>query len=129
MIKLIDDLTVVTASVAVTTTASTTGVNIVGLGFGEETYACNFNVSSITGTADASNYHALQLEVSDTLGGTYYPVGNPVRPLAIGNYNIAFSAEQISAQIASPAYFRVTATKTGTTATGITYGAYLTLDS
>ena len=129
MIKLIDDLTVVAASGAVTTTASTTGVNIVGLGFGEATYACNFNVSVVTGTADASNYHLLQLEVSDAVGGTYTPIGNPVKCLAVGNYNIAFSAEQLTTSNATPNFFRVTGTKVGTTVTSTTYGAYLTLDA
>jgi len=127
MVKLYDENAVVLAATAVTTTASSTGVNIAGLAVGEETYAANITISALVGTVDASNYHSVQLESSATLGGTYTPVGNPILTTSgVGMYNIAFSSEQLAA---NSAYFRVTTTKTGTTATGVTVAAYLTLDS
>lgn len=126
MIKIYDDLAVVVATTAVTTTASTTGVNIDGLAVGENTYAANINITSVTGTVDGSNYYSVQLEASTTLGGTYSAVGNPIVTSAVGAYNIAFSSEQLPS---GADYFRCTCTKVGTTATGISYGCYLTLAS
>jgi len=127
MIKLYDDNAVVLAATAITTTASSTGVNIAGLAVGEETYAANITISALVGTVDASNYHSIQLESSATLGGTYTPVGNPILTTSGAKmYNIAFSSEQLAA---SSAYWRITGTKTGTTATSVTVACYLTLDT
>lgn len=127
MVKLYDENAVVSATTAVTTTASTTGVNIAGLAVGEETYAANITISSLVGTVDGSNYHSVQLESSATLGGTYTPVGNPILTTSgAKQYNIAFSSEQLAV---NSAYFRLTTTKVGTTATGVSVACYLTLDS
>ena len=126
MIKIYDDLAVVVSTTAVTTTASTTGVNIDGLAVGENTYAANINITSVTGTVDGSNYYSIQLEASDAIGGTYAAVGNPINTSVVGAYTIAFASEQLPA---GADYFRVTCTKVGTTATGISYGCYLTLAS
>lgn len=118
-------LSVVASATAITATDVSTGVNIAGLDLGEKAYGAEFGVSIVAGTADASNNFSLQLEVSDTVGGTYHAVGNPVVPLASGAFVIAFSSEQLADLISPASFFRVTATKTGTTNTGITYGCSL----
>jgi hypothetical protein len=126
MIKLLDELTQVTVTVAPSATTSTTGLNIVGLNVGEKSYSAIFNVSAIAGTVDGSNNWTLQLEVSDLVGGTYHAVGNAVEVLASGDYTISFNSEQIEHEITGADFFRVTATKVGTTSTSVTYGCYLT---
>ena len=127
MVKIYDELLVVAAATALTTTASTTGFNVVGLAVGEGTYAANITISALVGTVDASNYHSVQLESCATLGGTYTPVGNPILTTSgAKKYNIAFSSEQLAT---NSAYFRLTSTKVGTTATCVTVACYLTLDN
>lgn len=124
--KTYDLLGKIVESQAVTTTASCTGVNIVGLNIGSASYEVVFNYSATTGTVDGSNYYSLQLEVSDTVGGTYYPVGNAIKlPSGAGSATIGFNSDQIERLIAGADCFRVTATKTGTTATGVTYTAFI----
>jgi len=111
--------------VSVSATTSSTGVNINGTNVGDMTYLALFNVSVASGTIDASNYFTLQLEVSDAVGGTYVAVGGPVTVTSTGVFEVAVHSEEIEKAITSADYFRVTATKTGTTATDITYGCHL----
>ena len=111
--------------VAITATASSTGVNIDGTAIGDKAYLALFNVSAATGTIDGSNYFTLQLEVSDAVGGTYVAVGGPVLVDSTGVFEVAIHSEEIAKATASADFYRVTATKTGTTATGITYGCHL----
>lgn len=125
MVKLLDELLRVTAAVTPTSTTSTVGLGIDGLAVGEFSYAAIFNVSAIAGTVDGSNNWILQLEVSDAVGGTYAPVGNPITVLEAGDYTVGLTSEQVNFATADADFFRVTATLVGTTATSVTYGCYL----
>ena len=111
---------------AVTSTASTTGVNIEGLNIGSASYVAVISNSDVTGTVDGSNYYTCKLEVSDTVAGTYVQVGNTVTFAATaGSTQIGFTSEQINDLVAGADYFRITVTKEGTTATGVTVSAFL----
>ncbi len=114
---------------AVSTTASCTGVNIAGLNIGNNQFVAIINHGVTTGTVDGSNYYSLQLEASDLVGGTYYPIGNPVKALATGSqFQIGFTSEQLADAVTASGgadWFRVTCTKVGTSATAITYTAFI----
>ena len=113
--------------VAIAATTSSTGVNIDGTAIGDKTYLALFNVSVAGGTIDGSNYFKLQLEVSATLGGSYVAVGGPVTVTGTGVFEAAMHSEEIAKATAAADFFRVTATKVGSTATGITYGCHLSV--
>lgn len=111
---------------AVTSTASTTGVNITGLNIGSASYVAVISNSAVTGTVDGSNYYTCKLEVSDAVGGTYVQVGNIVTfPATAGSTQIGFTSEQINDLVSGADYFRITTTKVGTTATGVSVSAFL----
>ena len=124
--KTFDALGLITEDEAVTATASVAGVNIAGLNIGDAAYHAVLNAGDVTGTVDGSNYYTLQLEVSDLVGGTYYPVGNAATLAATADsYEAGFTAKQINDLIDGAEFFRVTATQVGTTATAVTYTAFL----
>ena len=124
--KTFDSLGLIVEGEAVSVTASCTGANIVGLNIGDASYVAVVNASATTGTVDGSNYYSLQVEVSDLVAGTYVAVGNPiVLPATAGGYQVGFTAEQIETLVTDAAFFRVTATKVGTTATAVTYTAFV----
>ena len=111
---------------AVTSTASTTGVNIKGLNIGSASYVAVISNSDATGTVDASNYYTCKLEASDTVAGTYVQVGNVVKFAATaGSTQVGFTSEQINDRVSGAKYFRITTTKVGTTATGVSVSAFL----
>jgi len=110
---------------AVTTTASCTGANIVGLNIGSASYVAVINTSAITGTPSGTDYHSLQLEVCATLGGTYVAVGEPIIVAVAEQSQIGFTAEQIERLATGAEFFRITATKVNTAATGVTYTAFI----
>ena len=127
--KTYDVSSLIALNEAVSTTASCTGVNIAGLNIGTNQFVAIINHGVTTGTVDGSNYYSLQLEASDLVGGTYYPIGNPVKALAAGSqFQIGFTSEQLADAVTATGgadWFRVTATKVGTTATAITYTAFI----
>lgn len=125
--KTYDTLGLIVSAEAVTTTASCTGANIVGLNIGTNQFVAVLNHGATTGTVDGSNYYTLQLEASDAVGGTYAAIGNPVKlPATAGQFQIGFTSEQLTDAVSAGAdYFRITATKVGTTATGVTYTAFI----
>ena len=124
--KTFDSLGLIAEDEAVSVTASCTGVNIVGQNVGSASYVVVLNNSAVTGTVDGSNYYTLQVEVSDAIGGTYSGVGKAiVLPATAGQSQIGFTSEQIERLISGADYFRVTATKVGTTATAVTYTAFV----
>ncbi len=124
--KTFDSLGLIAEDEAVSTTASCTGVNIDGLALGSTSYVAIINTNAPTGTVDGSNYYSLQVEVSDAIGGTYVSVGNPVvTPATASQAQVGFTSEQVNALTADADFFRVTATKVGTTATAVTYTAFL----
>jgi hypothetical protein len=124
--KTYDTLGLIVSGQAVTTTASCTGANIVGLNLGSNQYVAVLNSGAVTGTVDGSNYYTLQLEGSDLVGGTYYPIGNAVKlPATASQFQIGFTSEQLQDQLAGIDFFRVTATKVGTTATACSYTAFI----
>ena len=124
--KTFDLLGLIVEDEAVTTTATCTGANIKGLNIGSASYVAVINTGAVTGTVDGSNYYTVQLKASDLVGGTYYPVGNAVvLPATAQQVQIGFTSEQLQSIIASGAFFAVTVTKTGTTATAVTYTAFI----
>ena len=124
--KTYDTLGLIVASEVVGATATCTGANIVGLNVGSKSYVAVINTSVTTGTVDGSNYYTVQLVAGATLGGTYYPVGNAiVLPATAGQYQIGFTSEQLEQIVTGGEFFAVTVTKTGTTATAVTYTAFI----
>ena len=114
----------VAASTAVTTTASTTAVNILSIGCGDKDLGLLLNVTVATGTFDASNYYTVELLASETSGGTYYTVTNDI-VMATGSKLVAFNTRQVAAAVGTQnaAYYKLTVTKVGTTATALTLSA------
>lgn len=123
-IKTFDILGLIGEDVAVTTTATATGVNINGLSVGDASYVCRVDTGAVTGTVDASNYYTITLKASDTLGGTYVQVGNTVTlPATAASFHIGFTAKQLNGLVSGADYFTITCTKVGTTATATSYTA------
>lgn len=116
----------VAPSTAITTTASTTAVAIPSVGAGEEALELMLDVTVATGTFDASNHYTVELLASETSGGTYYTVTNDIVS-AIGAKLIAFNTRQVVEAVGSQnaAYYKLTVTKVGTTATALTLSAYV----
>ena len=124
--KTFDLLGLIVEDEVVSVTASCTGANIDGLALGSASYVAVINTNAPTGTVDGSNYYSLQVEVSDAIGGTYVAIGNPVvTPVAAIQTQVGFTSEQLEGLTASADFFRVTATKVGTTATAVTYTAFV----
>ena len=124
--KTFDLLGLITEDEVVGATASCTGANISGLSLGSNSYVVVINNSAVTGTVDASNYYTLQVSVSDALAGTYVSLGEAVvLPATAGQTQIGFTSEQLERLTSGADYFKVTATKTGTTATAVTYTAFV----
>ena len=125
-LKTLDELLLITEAEVVGATASCTGFEIQGLSVGVNDLVAVIDAGVVTGTVDGSNYYSLQLEVSDAVAGTYVAVGNPVvLPATAGRYQVGFTSEQINDLVAGADFFRVTATKVGTTATAVTYTAQI----
>jgi len=122
--KTFDLLGLIVEDEAVTATASCTGAEIKGLNLGSASYMAVINTSDLAGAFDADHNYALSLEVCDTLGGTYETIG-AVEFLAAEQAQIGFTSEQIERAVAGASFFRITATKVGTNATGITYTAFI----
>lgn len=124
--KTYDTLGLIASAQAVSVTASSVGANIVGLNLGTNQFVAVLNHSATTGTADGANYYTLQLEASDLVGGTYRAIGNAVvLPAGAGQFQIGFTAEQLTDAVVGAAFYRVTATKVGTLATAVTYTAFI----
>lgn len=124
--KTYDLLLEVAKNVAVTSTASTPGVKIEGLNIGSASYVAVISNSAVTGTVDASNYYFCKLEASNAVAGTYVQVGQGVNiPATAGSTQIGFTSEQINDLVSGANFFRITVTKIGTTATGVTVSAFL----
>lgn len=127
-LRVLDENLVIGEDIAVTTTASGTPKQIVGVNIGEgNEIVALIDTGAVTGTVDGSNYYSLQLEASDLVGGTYVAVGNAVvAPAAGGRAQVGFTSEQLNDLVDGAEFFRITATKVGTTATAVTYTAQLT---
>ena len=123
--KTFDALGLIVEDEVVGATASCTGANIDGLSVGDASYLVALQTTVTTGTVDGSNYYTLQVQVSDAVGGTYANVGEALTLPA--TYQIGLTAEQINHATSGADYFRVTATKVGTTATAVTYTAFVSM--
>lgn len=124
--KTYDLLLELAKNVAVTSTASTPGVNIKGLNIGSASYVAVISNSAVTGTVDGSNNYYCRLEASDTVAGTYVQIGQAITfPATAGSTQIGFTSEQINDLVSGADYFRITTTKVGTTATGVSVSAFL----
>ena len=125
--KTYDLLLELAKNIAFTITGFTAGVNIKGLNIGSASYVAVISNSAVTGTVDASNYYTCVLEASDTVAGTYLPVGGAVKFVATaGSTQIGFTSEQINSRVSGANFFRITVTKVGTTVTGSTVSAFIT---
>lgn len=124
--KTFDLLGLIAEDEVVSVTASCTGANIVGQNIGSTNYVVVLNNSVVTGTVDGSNYYTLQVEVSDAVAGTYVALGEAITlPATAGQSQVGFTSEQLERLTTGADYFRVTATKVGTTATAVTYTAFV----
>jgi len=124
--KTFDELGLIAEDEAVSVTASCTGANFVGLNIGSTNYVVVINNSVVTGTVDGANYYTLQVEVSDAIAGTYVPLGELITlPATAGQSQIGFTSEQLERLTTGADFFRVTATKEGSTATAVTYTAFV----
>ena len=125
--KTYDLLLELAKDVAITSTGFTAGIKIKGLNIGSASYVAVISNSATTGTVDASNYYSCSLEVSDTVAGTYVRVGNNISLTATaGSTQIGFTSEQLNSRVSGANFFRITVTKAGTTATGVTVSAFIT---
>lgn len=117
----------ISSSTAVTTTASTIAVSIPSVGCGSEDLGIMFNVTAVAGTFDASNYYTVEVLASETISGTYYSVTNDILN-AVGTKLVGFNSRQIVEAVGSQnaACYKLTVTKVGSTATGVTLSAYFT---
>lgn len=118
------------ASTAYTATTTSTAVNILGIGAGDQDLGLMLNITANAGTHDASNYFSVQLEAGETSGGTYYVVDSLLvksNEVGTGAILTAFNTRQVAEAVGSlnAAYFRIVVTKVGTTATGSTLSAYI----
>jgi len=124
--KTFDSLGLIAESEVVGATATCTPVEITGLNVGDAAYHLVLDVSATTGTVDGSNYYTLTFLTSDLTGGTYTQIGDVITlPAGAARYEVGFTAEQIEAYITGADFFKVTATKVGTTATAVTYTAFI----
>jgi|SaaInlStandDraft_3_1057020.scaffolds.fasta_scaffold51620_2 hypothetical protein len=119
-------LEVVASGTTVTTTATSAAVQIEGLNKGYHVFHANLNISALVGTHDASNYYTIQI-LGSVDNSTFFKIGEEIIETSTGKRTIAFNNEQIAQAVGDGAeYFKITTTKVGTTATGITFGAYFT---
>lgn len=118
--------------VTITATGNQTAASVSGL-IGDSSYVAVFNIISNAGTPAATDYFALQLQVSSD-GTNYYAVGNPVSTWDItaaaaqtGKFEVAFTGNQAveAAGGSAPTNARIAATKTGTAQTNVVAGCYL----
>ncbi len=125
--KTFDSLGLIADTEVIGATATCTPVEIKGLNLGSAAYHVKVNTTASTGTVDGSNYYSIGVFTSDLTGGTYTQIGQTVDlPATAGTYEFGFTSEQIEAYITGADFFKVTATKTGTTATAVTYTAFIT---
>ena len=120
------DLKIV-ASTAFTTTATSTPVAISSVGAGEEDLGIMLNVTLLDGTHDGSNYYTVEVKAGETSGGTFYPIASILSTdTELGANLLSINTREIVDAVGSDnaAYYEVTVTKTGSTATGITLEAY-----
>ena len=119
------------ASTAITATGNQTAATVEGL-IGDAGYVGVIYITSNAGTVDGSNYFTLGFEVSSD-GTNYYSVGNSIDTYDAvataensGNFEVGFTGNQlVEAAGGTPTHMRIVATKTGTTQTGVTTGAYI----
>lgn len=80
--------------------------------------------SGYSGYVDSTAQWELDIEVSDSEGGTYLSVLSSVISAETGNYEYAFSGNQINQILTDASWIRVTATKVGTPG-DLSFGAFL----
>ena len=127
------ELQIVAAGTTITpaTTANTTGVYIGSLGVGDYDFGLLINIESLTGTHDASNYIQLQLQASAD-NSTYVTLETLALNTAdvsdenqTGANLLAINTREIFEAVPTGAtYFRIYATRTGTTGTAAVFSAH-----
>ena len=113
------------------TTANTTAVQITSIKSGDLDLGLMINIESLTGTHDASNYIALQLQVSadnstfDIVENIILNTSDDADTNVSGANLIPFNTRQIADVIAGAEYFRIYATRVGTTGTAVVFSAHI----
>lgn len=112
------------------TTANSTGVAIGSLGSGDAALGLMFNIESLTGTHDASNYIQLQLQVSDdnstyvTLETLALNTADAAAENQTGANILAINSREIEEAVTDVTHYRILATRTGSTGTAVVFSAY-----
>ena len=122
---------VIAASVEYTATGTSTAVEIPSVGAGDSALELMLDIDALGGTHDATNHFKVELEAGETSGGTFYIVDGvavTTDTLAVGANVIGLNTRQIAEAVGSQdaAFYRLTITKVGTTATGATLSADFT---
>jgi hypothetical protein len=119
--KTFDAETELKALAAVTTTGVATGIAFPVRK--DKEYKAVIYVTAFDCTTEDETY-AINVQVSDLVGGTYTAVGQTLTVVATGEYEIPLSGAACEQIDADSAFIQVAHTLAGTTPS-ITYGAYL----
>ncbi len=112
------------------TTANSTGVAIGSIGSGDLDLGIMFNIESLTGTHDASNYIQLQLQASDddstyvTLETLALNTADASAENQTGANLLAINTREIVEAVVDATHYRILATRTGTTGTAVVFSAH-----
>ena len=121
----------IAASVEYTATGTSTAVEIPSVGAGDSALELMIDVDALGGTHDATNHFKVELEAGETSGGTFYIVDGLAitsDTIAVGANVFGLNSRQVAEAVGSQdaAFYRLTVTKVGTTATGATLSADFT---
>lgn len=110
----------VAAPAQYTATTSTTGVGILSCGAGDEALEIVINCTAQGGTHDVSNNFYVVFEAAEVATGPWSVV-KEIPPVVLGTDVIGLNTREITEAVGSQdaAFYRVTVTKQGTTATSI----------
>lgn len=112
------------------TTANSTAVAIGSIGSGDLDLGLMINIESLTGTHDASNFITLQLQASAdnstfvTLETIALPTADVADENQTGANLLAINTREISEAVSGAGYYRILATRTGTTGTAVVFSAH-----
>lgn len=110
---------------AAAVTGDTNGTGIEYYSLLEISFRVIVKWAAIGGTVDGSNFWTINVQVSDTLGGTYVTIGSHVLPAAAGEVPLSFTGKYVESKLSNAKFIRVQADETGTTAGDLTYGAFI----
>jgi len=112
------------------TTANSTGVAIGSVGSGDLDLGIMFNIESLTGTHDGSNYIQLQLQASDD-NSTYVTLETLALNTAdvsdenqTGANLLAINTREIDEAVSGATHYRILSTRVGSTGTAVVFSAH-----